>query len=71
MRKTLSAEGTLFSLDTASADNAELALSFEDAGTTIRAYYAGQDKLFNMGLTTDNWIVLGFSWSWSAGNMSF
>jgi len=71
MRKPTISVGTLFSLDTASALNAELALSFEGDGSEIRAYYLGTDKKFDLGLNVNNWIVLGFSWSWSNGNMSF
>jgi len=43
MRKGLSQVGTIFSLDTASASNSELALSFEGAGNELRVYYADED----------------------------
>jgi hypothetical protein len=69
MRKPAGVVGTLFSFDTASLLNAELALSFEGPGTEIRAYYVGKDKKFDLSFDTDQWIVLGFSWSWSLGNM--
>jgi hypothetical protein len=71
MKKPLASVGTLFSLDTASLLNAELAISFEGPGSEIRVYMTGKDKLFNLSINTDNWIVLGFSWSWSNGNMNF
>ena len=71
MRKPTASVGTLFSFDTASLLNAELAISFEGPGSEIKVYMTGRDKLFNLSLTTDNWIVLGFSWSWSHGNMDF
>jgi hypothetical protein len=71
MKKPAVAVGTLFSLDTASLLNAELAISFEGPGSEIRVYNSGKDSLFNLSLTTDNWIVFGFSWSWSNGNMNF
>jgi hypothetical protein len=71
MRKPLNAVGTLFSLDTASLLNAELAISFEGPGSEIRVYNQNQDALFNLSLTSDNWIVLGFSWTWVGGDMTF
>jgi hypothetical protein len=71
MRKPTAAVGTLFSLDTASLLNAELALSFEGPGSEIRVYNSGKDKKFDLSINTNNWIVLGFSWSWSNGNMSY
>jgi len=69
MRKPAGVVGTLFSFDTASAFNAELALSFEGPGTELRAYFAGEDKMFDLSFNNDAWIVLGFSWSWSLGDM--
>ena len=63
--------GTLFSFDTVSLLNAELALSFEGAGNELRVYNFGKDAKFNLEINTPNWIVLGFSWSWSHGNMSY
>lgn len=72
MRKPASVDGTLFSFDTASLGNAELALSFENNGAEMWVYNAGEKAKFpNLSLNVDNWIVLGFSWSWSAGNMSY
>jgi len=71
MRKPLGVVGTLFSLDTASLLNAELALSFEGPGSEIRVYNSGKDAKFDLGINVENWIVLGFSWSWSNGNMNF
>jgi hypothetical protein len=71
MRKPTAAVGTLFSLDTASLLNAELAISFEGPGSEIRVYNSGKDSKFDLSINTNNWIVLGFSWSWSNGNMSY
>jgi len=71
MKKPLAAVGTLFSLDTDSWLNAELAISFEGAGNELRVYNSGKDAKFNLGITTPNWFVLGFSWNWSLGNMHF
>ena len=63
--------GTLFSFDTVSLLNAELALSFEGAGNELRVYNFGKDAKFNLEINTPNWIVLGFSWSWSFDDMTF
>jgi hypothetical protein len=71
MRKPTGVEGTLFSFDTASILNAELALSFENNGSELVVYNAGEKKPFSLALNTDDWIVLGFSWSWSNGDMSY
>jgi hypothetical protein len=71
MRKPQAIVGTLFSFDTASLLNAELAISFEGPGSEIRVYFTGKDKLFDLALNTENWIVFGFNWSWSHGNMNF
>jgi hypothetical protein len=72
MRKPTGIVGTLFSFDTASLLNAELALSFEGDGSELVVYNSGEKKPFpTLSLNTDNWIVLGFSWSWSNGNMMF
>jgi hypothetical protein len=71
MRKPLASVGTLFSFDTASLLNAELAISFEGPGSEIRVYNAGKDKKFDLSINTNNWIVFGFSWSWSNGDMTF
>jgi hypothetical protein len=71
MRKPLGVEGTLFSFDTKSILNSELALSFESQGS-IWVYNAGEKAEFPMiQLDSDNWIILGFTWSWSDGDMSY
>jgi hypothetical protein len=71
MRKPTASVGTLFSFDTVSLLNAELAISFEGPGSEIRVYNAGKDKKFDLSIDTNNWIVFGFGWSWSNGNMNF
>jgi len=71
LRKPTASVGTLFSFDTAVSLNAELAISFEGLGNEIRLYYDGIDMKFNLGLTTGDWSVLGFNWSWNNGNMDF
>ena len=72
LRKPTGVNGTLFSFDTIQLIGDELALSFEGDGSELVVYNSGESAKFpTLSLGTDGWIVLGFSWSWSDGNMSF
>jgi len=78
MRKPRHVVGTLFSFDTDSRDGLldliefnELALSFEGDGSECRCYNDKQREKFTLAYDTDAWVVVGFSWSWANGAMSF
>jgi len=72
MKKPLNAAGTLFSFDAATILDHELALSFEGLlNDELRVYYIGDDAKFDLKLSTPDWFVLGFNWSWSGTGMTF